>query len=982
MQRAAPPADHSPPDEAAAHLRVALRLVFPGAVADDLASRASGDDAASAGRALRIARSRLRFDHALRRLSPRRDRGRAAPLGTSSAVRPDDAVALVARVALGLDTVTIADWLDLTPEQVATSLFAGRRALDRPIGDACGRFAAAIGEYDDPSADPDDRVALVTHTRSCQSCREAIDRSRHVDSWLHGQLDRIVVELGDLPPARRRPFWLRPELLVPAVLVGIIGLLMVGGIALFDSLTSPPHVPVSALSAGPSGSGLSGWLVTSGRFGQIQATNLRTGDVRMVIPADKDGSRWPLISPGRDRIALIRQTGLSGMWAGPTFHSDVYDLDGMRIGSQDWGAEDVMRWPFGWLDDSTLLTFESPVRSPLDPESTYQRRLATETRLLGVDVVSGEIHELLRGSVSYAIASPDSGMIALVRSIESQPSRSEIALRPISAHGLGSPVWTIEAEIVGLVWSEDSDTFYASITTGVKAAPGQSAPTATGELPALVAIDRTGSMTTIVQPGELGALVRPVTVSPDGRALVVAAGDPAATGVAYWRIDLATGERVQLTGSEQDGWPGAAVWSPDGTHVLMSVRMPFYLAVGVDVTGYPPGTGSSTGLFSVDEHWQRSLVGGWVDSSGELLAWLPDDRFVPSTPELIGDAPTITAPEPLSDVRAALRTSPDSAASPDGRFVILYDGEASIPVIWDRQRGDGRQVSGDASELAWLPNGRDVFGVVPFSDAANRLVGFSASAKDISVAIDFQRFDPVGLADNMQAHYERPLVSPDGAMMSFFVVDEARHEVALWLASWGSDPRLIRRWSIPADAIPPRPLAAAWIDARTLLFARADGWENGMPGYATLVRVVVDGDEVRVDDLTRIDGRGGDRGVVVREMAVSPDGAQLAYRLRHYRSYAPDRQLLDAVNVVALTDVTRPIELVSGGVGAGISWAPDSRWLTTATGGRIIIASSDGRTVRDVNDGIAGAAHPVWVGDEVWFSVADSSGAIWRVVVR
>ena len=90
----------------------------------------------------------------------------------------------------------------------------------------------------------------------------------------------------------------------------------------------------------------------------------------------------------------------------------------------------------------------------------------------------------------------------------------------------------------------------------------------------------------------------------------------------------------------------------------------------------------------------------------------------------------------------------------------------------------------------------------------------------------------------------------------------------------------------------------------------------------------------------------------------------------------------DSVSVVALTDLTRPIEIAGGSIGAGLSWSSDSRWIATGAGGRILIASGDGRVIRDVASELPGAAHPVWVGNEVWFTAPDADSALWRVVVR
>lgn len=120
----------------------------------------------------------------------------------------------------------------------------------------------------------------------------------------------------------------------------------------------------------------------------------------------------------------------------------------------------------------------------------------------------------------------------------------------------------------------------------------------------------------------------------------------------------------------------------------------------------------------------------------------------------------------------------------------------------------------------------------------------------------------------------------------------------------------------------------------------------------------------------------------MRELAMSPDRTQLAYRARHYRSYEPDRNLQDTVAIVELDDLTAPIELTGSGVGIGLSWSDDSRWLAIGNSGHIIVAASTGRTVRDVTPDLTNAAHPVWVGNEVWFSVANQQSPLWRVVVR
>ncbi|HBY45034.1 MAG TPA: hypothetical protein DEG70_02115, partial [Chloroflexi bacterium] len=64
--------------------------------------------------------------------------------------------------------------------------------------------------------------------------------------------------------------------------------------------------------------------------------------------------------------------------------------------------------------------------------------------------------------------------------------RLTVTVRPVSADGLGQPVWSYDTNDPGLVWSPDSGTIYASVFTGTPDS---------GQFPAIVAIDRSGSVT-------------------------------------------------------------------------------------------------------------------------------------------------------------------------------------------------------------------------------------------------------------------------------------------------------------------------------------------------------------------------------------------------------------------------------------------------------------------------------------------------------
>ncbi|MCO5177289.1 MAG: WD40 repeat domain-containing protein [Thermomicrobiales bacterium] len=959
------------PDDAVERLRTALRLAFDGPTADGFAARvASDDDLAGIGRVLSAVRTRLTIDRLLGRLPGRRSTLLPTPLGAASAVRPEDAVHLIAKVGLDLDVLAISQMLKASPEQVAASLFAGRRALDRPIGNACDRFREAIGEYSDPSADPDDRVALITHARVCDNCRQAIDRSQHVDAWLQTEMDRLGVTAETAPLTPRKPSLMRREIVMPVLLVATVALLAVGALVAFDWLTTRPSTRVSALTVQPDE--LSGWLVLAGPNGQVDAQSMATGRRQMLVPAPDGESQWPLLSPAADRVAIVRQETSSPSEL--IFSVNVFDLQGNLIGAPTWSSEAPLRWPVGWIGNDALMMLEAPIMANGETNDSYKERRRAEMSLVAVDVHDGAVRELMRGDVGYAYASPDGTLVAVV-SIDGAGSRiGNLNLYPVSEDGFGELIQSIDAMVGGLVWSPASDAVYAAVVLG------------SGDEPAfddasILAINRTGETSTVVEGRSANAGITMIAVSPDGQSLVTAEGKQGGSAVSYFRVDLQTGLETELPGDEHDGWPSAGVWSPDGSQLVLPIRRLFSLASDQPSMTLPGGDVGAA-LVSFDSDGQRDIAGGWLDTSSRLLAWLPEDRITAAEIERLPNDPTITAPEPIRLANRGLQTSADSSVSPDGRFVLLYDGDANIPVIWDLERGSWRQVSGDATDFSWTPDSRMIFGTVPFTVNANRLVGFSASNTDIVTAIDFQHFDPVGLVENGDEHYARPLLSPSGGAMSFFLQDNNRHEVGLWVARWGSQPQLVASWSIPADAIPSIPLQAAWISDDTLLYSRPDDWADGMPQQATLLRVVLGNGGTKVEPLVQLDGRGSDRGVVMRELTVSPDATQLAYRARHYRSNEPDRDLRDTVAIVELNDLTSPIELTGSGLGAGISWSDDSRWVAIGNNSHIIVAASNGRSVRDVTADLAGAAHPVWVGNEVWFSVADQRSPLWRVVVR
>jgi hypothetical protein len=120
--------------------------------------------------------------------------------------------------------------------------------------------------------------------------------------------------------------------------------------------------------------------------------------------------------------------------------------------------------------------------------------------------------------------------------------------------------------------------------------------------------------------------------------------------------------------------------------------------------------------------------------------------------------------------------------------------------------------------------------------------------------------------------------------------------------------------------------------------------------------------------------------VMLWEMALSPDGAHVAYRLRHFGERSIDSGRTDILHVAPVADIARPIELARGNPGDGIAWSKDSRWLAAGIRGRIALMSVDGREFSHVTPDGPRADNPVWLSThEIWFSMDSGDGsAIWR----
>ena len=256
-----------------------------------------------------------------------------------------------------------------------------------------------------------------------------------------------------------------------------------------------------------------------------------------------------------------------------------------------------------------------------------------------------------------------------------------------------------------------------------------------------------------------------------------------------------------------------------------------------------------------------------------------------------------------------------------------------------------------------------------------------------AVGSDAHTFDPLGIAGDPHRRYARPLVSPNGLAVAFFVVDDEAGAVELWISTAGGRTERIpieSYWPAGSPLGEARP-AALWLDRQTLLYASPEDWQGGLPRRVTFWRVSVGADDrIASEPVLSIETRGREAGILLRELALSPDGARLAYRLRHYTRLDPASGAFDTLVVVPVADASQRLEIARGEPGDGLARSPDSRWLVAGLRGRVELISADGRARKAISPDGTTAAYPLWVGSHtIWYQqTTGDEGRIMAVEIR
>lgn len=966
-ERRTPSATRAQPTEFdTVRLRAALRLIFGGRQADRIATLATPGDLVTRVTFAYVVQRAL---GALAAALPRPRDQQAPPLAPRRGLDARAALALALHLGLDLDGDRLAALFEIPPAEVGNALARARAALRPDLPRPCDDLALALGRVRDPALDLNTRATLMEHVPRCDACRATLAGYEALDAELVTALARIANALPPppAPASRLRRVVTSPVgLLVAGALVVVAAILLAGTVQ--DRLAARNHVPVPLrLEAPPAGP--SGWLILASDTDGVEALNPATSERRSIVPSPGSSGRYQpsLISPDRTRIATwtSRSAGADDAPGGTLV---VRRIDGSVV--QTWRPPpgEPLNFPLAWLDDTTMIFAQIP--SHQDSRSHLPTLILNEhqTRLLAVDLGTSSIRPLYSGSVSNIAPSPDGTLVAVVHGFVPNRPGGTVDLRPVGPDGLEPPVATLEQRYSygsGLVWAPDSSRVYLGMLGD-----------GDGRHVALGALGRDGSVTTIVATGGSEAL-RPMAVSPGGDQIMyqrrTRSEDPGTWTIWVAGQDGRRPERVLQSLPS----PGAgAVWLGDDSALILALR-PFYLTSRTtsyvsDATPWPvllqatPGTHPQP-IMSLPE-----AVGSRV------IGWVPDDAIT-DKPVPVPRIGHLTAPAPVPHLPRGYRTDAQSGAGATGDLALLTSTTLTEFIAWEPSADGPWSLAPGMREPSWLPGGRGMIAVVD-RPSGSRLTLVATRAKGIGG----QDIDPAGLGDDPLRSYARPVMSPSGNAVAFWVIDQRRHSAGLWVASWHDAPRQVLDFPTGDDLLDPPPMVATWANADTLLVATPAAFQDGLPREVRVLRVDLgSGSTTSVNSVLTLSVRGGDVGLVMTDLALSPGGRHLAYRLRHYTRRDAQAGVYESVAVAPVEDVARPVELARGAPSQTLAWSPDGGWLAFDVRGQVGVASADGRTLAFAEtQGRASA--PIWFGaDEVWFTLdAGADAQVMRITVR
>ena len=813
--------------------------------------------------------------------------------------RGDRASLLYALHLAGASATRLATVTGFEQSRIIDALLAVRAELSDHWSDPCPDGREEVASWRDRLADRDAWLALLLHTRTCAACRTALATSREVDARM---LERAST--APVPPAPRERR--HPNIVVLVVLALLLVIASWGLPA--NRAVGPPGE-----STAPPASGPYVWFGSAGPYAlAFDLGQRRWLAVTSRLPADAGGFR--LLAPDGQLIAAwTPDPPREPRWL------DILRWDGTRLARYRWDRQ-TNRRPLAWLDATTLLIRETPVRHAYEREAEYLERLQRDARVLALDVLRGTETTLLRELVTDAIPSPDGRSVAVVRAMEpfgAGATNRQIAIVERSgARLLAAADGYVGAGLDHPLWLPDSSALlFARRPPGT---PPQ-LPTPTE----LVRVTVEGT-TAIVVPSSPGTVLRPLALD-ERRLFYLALPAGHAEPGEFWELDLATSARRRL--GQLDRLNGFLA-------VLLQPDRPLLVAVRTLPTSPP--------LRPESEVTELYRIG---DDALELIAAVPGRWGFDAWGQPLAVA-TMTAP-PATTSPPVPPTGPLGAgplAFAPGRNWLLAPVPDGRIAIWDATSGIQLTEPWPLRKPHWHPAG---LAFVALSELGElQLVARSPDGfwHAVPLALDAPRGDTLDLA-----------VGPDGRLALLTQTDGG--DLALW-AGFPPQALELARWRRLELAGTP---CMAWLRAGELLVAAPLA-----SGQLLLTSIAIeerDAVTVRTQARLRID-----RGPAVETctLALEPSGRAVALR-------AGSRER-ERIVLLWLAEPDAPLILAEGRASRGLAWSPDGTLLAGPLDGALLVHGRNGREV--LSRPAVGLADLAWAdGRQLWVlerSEADS----------
>jgi hypothetical protein len=961
------------------NLRAALRLCFDSEQADRFAALVHSDtvDIASLGPVMHAARLSFeiqRWRSLLRRSATRPLlRPRTALPGTA-------ALELALHLGLGLTASDLSRLTGRSLERVGQDLLQARLVIGSPMATPCEAFASLIGRQRDPVIDREQALSLMLHLGHCDRCRSTLDRVREIDETLLSEFrdDRAALGPRSIGTHRVDAVLARPVLLwVSLGLLGVV--LLIAGAAGARVLRADPAQPVSLVLANSTTSSGSGWLLESFGNGEVDAVNVATGFWRPMITVPDGDIAQNFMSPDQKSIAQLT----TSVDDGRPDQLRIYNLDGSV--AHEWPLSNTqrVRIPLAWLNNSTMIMSQIPASS----FGTSFAFFTTETDLQGsvilFNVNSGLDRTIFSRGARTAYPSPDGKFIAISRYALNQAGSVEV--RPFDGKTLGQVVGTVNEGGFPIIWSRDSQRIYFTASHVLEVTPvplnlgDRGIAGQPGFSYSIDSMGIDGNVHTVLDfpRGDTGNIA---SISPDGTRLIYVRGSSSVNGSwSFWQSTIDGKSPVQLAPADPGINVETVVWSPAGDPFLTSSE-PFYLPQAVDI---PKSVGPPSYVTMMIQHDRIAKT---------LIDQLTDPRLIGFIPDLVDPASTIDStrsrnrafgsPQQLPDLGGHLALTNTSRIGPGKNNLLLYDRVTKLTVRLNLTSNVASLPIGGGLDPSWLPDASGIVGVNQYTlqqGDRSRIAIYESGSVPVNGLVEF---DPADLGSTSRATYRFPKLSPDGLHLSFFVVDG--NTVSLWLAGRDRSTASVASWTLPANARIPAALVSEWVDNDTLVVAHVEDWTDGYPLRVVLERVRLSSNGIAdLEPLVSWKVHGSEQGISIAELAISPNGSNLAARIEHFSGTNVERDRFDTIEVLSADDVSNSIELVRGKPGKGLSWAPDGMEIVAALDGQLTVMSSTGNVVTRVPTGTDSPSYPVWIRpNEIWFASGTGDQASVLRIVR